>query len=42
MLWMVTIPYAVNVVYWFMFYRIYPRDVERMQRELVAETAAAV
>jgi MFS family permease len=42
MLWMVTIPYAVNVVYWFMFYRIYPRDVERMQRELVAATAAAV
>jgi len=29
-------------VNWFAFYRTYPRDVERMQRELVAETAAAV
>ena len=40
MLWMVTIPYAINAVYWFAFYRTYPRDVERMQQELAAEAAA--
>lgn len=27
MLWMVTIPYAVNAIYWFLFYPFYPRDV---------------
>ncbi|GAA1399034.1 MFS transporter [Luteococcus peritonei] len=27
--WFVTIPYALNAVYWFIFYRIYPRDVAR-------------
>ena len=40
MLWMVTIPYAINAVYWFLFYRTYPRDTERMQQQLVAEASA--
>jgi predicted MFS family arabinose efflux permease len=40
MLWLVTIPYALNAVYWFLFYRTYPRDTARMQRQLAAEAAA--
>jgi MFS family permease len=40
MLWMVTVPYALNAVFWFTFYRTYPRDAERMQQELAAEAAA--
>jgi hypothetical protein len=27
--WLVTVPYAVNAVFWFVFYRFYPRDVAR-------------
>lgn len=29
MLWMVTIPYACNAVYWCLFYRFYPTDCRR-------------
>ena len=29
MLWMVTIPYACNALYWFLFYRYYPADCRR-------------
>ncbi|WP_168211756.1 MFS transporter [Ruania zhangjianzhongii] len=29
MLYLVVLPYALNAVLWFAFYRIYPRDVER-------------
>jgi hypothetical protein len=29
MLWMVTIPYACNALYWFLFYRFYPADCRR-------------
>jgi MFS family permease len=29
--WMVTVPYAVNAVYWFLFYPFYGRDVARQQ-----------
>lgn len=28
-LWMVTIPYAANALYWFLFYRYYPGDAAR-------------
>jgi MFS family permease len=38
MLAMVTIPYALNAVFWFVFYRVYPRDVERLQKQLAAAT----
>lgn len=31
MFWMVTVPYLVNAVYWFLFYRVYPRDVAAQQ-----------
>ncbi len=31
MLWMVTVPYAINAVFWFVFYRVYPRDVAAQQ-----------
>lgn len=34
--WIVTIPYAVNAVYWFLFYRTYPRDKARMEAQLVS------
>lgn len=37
MLWMVTIPYAINAVFWFAFYKTYPRDQERLKQELAAE-----
>jgi MFS family permease len=28
-LWFVVVPYLLNAVYWFLFYRVYPKDVER-------------
>jgi MFS family permease len=40
MFWMVTVPYAINVVFWFLFYRTYPRDQERLKQQLAAEQAA--
>ncbi len=36
MFWLVTVPYAVNAVYWFLFYPFYPRDVARQNAERVA------
>ena len=33
--------YAMNAVVWFAFYKTYPRDMERLQRELAAEQAPA-
>jgi predicted MFS family arabinose efflux permease len=41
MLGLVTIPYAINAVFWFLFYRFYPQDMERMKQQLTAETAPA-
>jgi MFS family permease len=41
MLGLVTIPYAVNAIFWFLFYRFYPRDVERMKQQLAADPATA-
>ena len=41
MLWLVTIPYAVNAIFWFAFYRTYPRDQERMQEKLALQSAAS-
>lgn len=40
MLALVTIPYAINAVFWFVFYKTYPRDQERLQQQLAAEAAA--
>ena len=40
MFWMVTVPYAINAVYWFLFYRVYPRDVAAMQAHRAATAAA--
>ena len=31
MLWMITLPYAVSALYWFLFYPFYPKDVEARQ-----------
>lgn len=38
-LWFVVVPYLLNAVYWFLFYRVYPRDVEA-QSERTAQVAA--
>ena len=40
MFWVVTVCYALNALFWFVFYKIYPRDVERLQNTL-AERAAS-
>ncbi len=40
MLAMVTIPYAINAVFWFVFYRVYPRDVARLQESQAAAEKA--
>jgi MFS family permease len=34
MLWLVTIPYALNAIFWFTFYKTYPRDQERLRQEM--------
>ena len=34
---MVTVPYALNAVFWFVFYRTYPKDMERLKQQLTAE-----
>lgn len=38
-LWFVVVPYALNALYWFLFYRVYPRDVQR-QKERTEQVAA--
>lgn len=37
-LWFVVVPYLLNALYWTLFYRVYPRDVElqKERSELVA------
>jgi MFS family permease len=40
MLGLVTIPYALNAGFWFVFYRVYPRDLERMERQLAGGAPA--
>lgn len=40
MLWMVTVPYAINALFWFVFYRVYPRDVAAMQARNAARMSA--
>ncbi len=39
MLWFITIPYAINAIYWFIFYKYYRRDVENVQRVLTGRAA---
>jgi MFS family permease len=36
MFWLITVPYAINAVYWFLFYRWYPQDVARAQAHRAA------
>ncbi|WP_193106033.1 MFS transporter [Brachybacterium sp. FME24] len=38
-LWFVVTPYLLNAIYWTLFYKVYPRDVER-QRERTEQVAA--
>lgn len=39
MLYFVTVPYLLNAVYWFVFYRTYPKDAA-LQEQRTAEVAA--
>lgn len=36
MLWMISVPYALNAIYWFSFYKTYPKDVAAV-KALAAE-----
>ncbi len=38
MLWMVSIPYAVNCVFWTLFYFTYPKDVQRRKARMAGLT----
>lgn len=40
-IWFVVTPYLLNAIYWTLFYKVYPRDVER-QRERTEQVAAGV
>ncbi|MCW5849367.1 MAG: MFS transporter [Anaerolineae bacterium] len=40
MFWMITVPYAVNAVYWFLFYPYYPKDVAAQKARDAALKAA--
>jgi MFS family permease len=37
MFWLITVPYAINAVYWFLFYRVYPQDVAAQQARQAAQ-----
>jgi MFS family permease len=39
MLGLITIPYAINAVFWFVFYRVYPRDQEHLKQQMAVEGA---
>lgn len=31
MFWMISVPYALNAVYWFLFYKVYPSDAAKVK-----------
>jgi len=35
MFWLITVPYALNAVYWFLFYKPYPKDVAAIKESTV-------
>lgn len=37
MFWMVSVPYAVNFFFWFLFYLTYPKDVARRRARMAAK-----
>jgi MFS family permease len=39
MFWLITVPYVVNTLYWFLFYRFYPKDVAAQQARASALAA---
>ena len=39
MLYMVTVPYAVNCVFWTLMYFTFPKDVERRRARMAAKAA---
>lgn len=39
MLYLVTVPYAINAVFWFLFYKPYPKDVAALKARMAAEAA---
>lgn len=38
MFWMITVPYALNALYWFLFYPFYPKDVEAQKARAAAQS----
>jgi hypothetical protein len=36
MLWMVSVPYAANCIFWFLFYLTYPKDVAKRRARMIA------
>ncbi len=40
MFWLITVPYAINAVYWFLFYRVYPQDVAAQKARRAARGSA--
>lgn len=40
MFWLITVPYAINAAYWFLFYRVYPQDVAAQQARMAARASA--
>jgi MFS family permease len=38
MFWLITVPYAINTLYWFLFYRVYPKDVAAQQARMAAQS----
>lgn len=40
MFWLITVPYAINAVYWFLFYGVYPQDVAAQKARAAARLSA--
>jgi len=41
-LWFVVVPYVLNACYWFLFYRVYPRDVAKQEERSALVEAASL
>ena len=37
MLYLVSLPYAINAVFWFLFYKPFPRDVARAKARMAGQ-----
>jgi MFS family permease len=41
-LWFVVVPYLLNAFYWFLFYRVYPKDVEKQEERSALVEASSL